>query len=490
MVCMNGLALVIGNAKYALEKDRLNNAVNDADDISDRLVRLGFKVIKKINCTQVQFDETCNEFENELEKYEVGMFYYCGHGLQVDGTNYITTIDTNMFDEYSVTRGTTTLDEIIRRMNKSNVKTKIIVLDACRNNPLGKTRGSKNRGLAPVHAPKGTIIAFSTSPGQTAKDGGGGRNSIYTGAFLNHVDDPEIPVEEFFKRVRHSVYTMSKEQQTPWEHTSLIGDFYFNSGQLIHSIELPYRQTCVQDSTYVISKSKFDNVIAGLKSYVYSTQNTAIRDIRTVKIKSLDISQLFLLGRNIYQTTCAESTEGKKILRWLDSWLGDFFRDDENHVLNGMLYEMYFNSNGHFRTENIKNHGMVELFSLQTNEKYKSSFDFIRKQLQPFKGSLFFIPSSTPKSIVVEIELIPMDFKRPARTIKGYAVQSISFKGTELFAATDDDDYPSLLEFSDFKTAISKLLTVPTSYLKIVSNIGLIDSSRVSLPFNLSLKRV
>lgn len=490
MVLMNGLALVIGNAKYALEKDRLNNAVNDADDVAERLIRLGFIVIKQTNCTQVQFDEVCSEFETELEKYDVGMFYYCGHGLQVTGTNYITSVDTNMVDEYSVTRGTTTLDEIIQRMNKPNVKTKIIVLDACRNNPLAKTRGLKNPGLAPVHAPKGTIIAFSTSPGQTAKDGGGGRNSIYTGSFLNHIDDREIPIEEFFKRVRHSVYTMSKEQQTPWEHTSLIGDFYFNSGQLIHSINLPYREPCVQDSTYVLTKSKFDGIIGGLKSYVYTTQNTAIRDLRTLKIKSLDISQLFLLGRNIYQTTCAESNEGKKILKSLDSWLDTFFREDENHLLNGMLYEMYFNSNGQFRVGKIKNDGMIELFGLQTNEKFKTSFDFIRKQLQPFKNNLFFVPSSNPKSIAVEVEFTPMDFVRPKKTIKGHAVQSVSFKGSKVFAQTDEDEYAFLIEYPEFKDKMSKLLTVPPAYLKIVSNIGITDSTKLSIPYNLNLKRV
>jgi hypothetical protein len=486
---MNGLGLVIGNARYALKKDHLINAVNDADDIENKLIRLGFKVLKWTNCSQEEFDAAANEFETELDKYEVGLFYYCGHGIQVDGKNYITAIDTNMFDEYSVKRGTTTLDEIMQRMNKANVKTKIIVLDACRNNPLSKTRGLNNPGLAPIHAPKGTIIAFSTSPGQAAKDGGSGRNSIYTGAFLDHVDDPDIPIEEFFKRVRHSVYTFSNGQQTPWEHTSLIGDFHFNSGQLIHSIELPYRETCVQDSKYKLSKSKFDKIIEGLKSYVYSTQNSAIKDIRALNVKSLDISQLFLLGRNVYQTSCADSTEGKKILKWLESWLESFFRADENHVLNGMLYEMYFNSHGQFRNGKIKNAGMDELFALQSNERFKTSFDFIRKQLRPFKANLFYTPSSNPKSIAIEIEFMPMEFRRPKKTIEGYAIKAISFKGSEIFAASDDDDYPSFVEYGKFKDQISKLLTVPAELLKISTNLAVIETAQLAIPYNLSLKK-
>jgi hypothetical protein len=488
---MNGLALVIGNSKYSLEKDCLINAVNDADDISDKLLRLGFIVIKKINCTQEQFDLAADEFESELSKYDVGMFYFCGHGIQVDGKNFLTSIDTNLFDEYSVTRGTTTLDEIIKRMDKSNVKTKIIVLDACRNNPLSKTRGLNNPGLAPIHAPRGTIIAFSTSPGQAAKDGGSGRNSIYTGAFLKHIDDPEISIEDFFKRVRHSVYSLSKEQQTPWEHTSLIGDFSFNSGQLIHSMDLPYKETYISDSNLVLSKSKFDQVIKGLKSYVYTTQNNALFELSGLKIKLLDISQLFLMGRNIYQVSCDSAFEADKIMKGLDHWLEKYFQGDENHVLNGMLFEMYFNSHGQFRADKIKNKRMNELLMLQTDEKFKSSFDFINKQLRPFKANLFYIPSSNPKSIAAEIEFSDMEFKKFKKIDRGYKLESISFKGTAVYSAPNDKDeyYQTELNYLAFKNQLSLLMTVPLNLLRIITNAGVKDHSRIALPFDLNVIR-
>ena len=134
------------------------------------------------------------------------------------------------------------LNHVMDRMHKASPRIKILILDACRNNPFRNARMVATEGLAPIHAPKGSIIAFSTSPGETARDDGFGKNSIYTGALLKHINEPEVPIEAFFKRVRETVSGYTKQKQTSWEHTSLIGEFSFNSGQLTHSEKVPYKR--------------------------------------------------------------------------------------------------------------------------------------------------------------------------------------------------------------------------------------------------------
>ena len=203
---------------------------------------------KTINCNNEHFERDVRSFSDDLKSYDVGLFYFSGHGLQIDGQNYLTSLDTNFSDSISVKHTSIPLKEVMDYMQNDKTLIKILILDACRNNPLPE-RGT-NLGLAPIYAPKGTIIAFSTSPGETAMDYGAGKNSIYTGSLLNHIDDRNIPIEDFFKRVRTSVYTLSNGKQTSWEHTSLIGNFCFNSGQLIHSPKIPYREDCVIDKTF------------------------------------------------------------------------------------------------------------------------------------------------------------------------------------------------------------------------------------------------
>ena len=165
-------ALVIGNASYA-DGAKLNNPTNDADDIGDCLGRCGFSVIKALDCTNETMERSLDKFRDALKKSDVGLFFFAGHGIQVDGENYLNTIDTDFTDETSTKYSSQALNKIIETMDKSGISTKIIILDACRNNPFERAwhRSMTLRGLAPIYAPKGTIIAFATSPGETASDG-------------------------------------------------------------------------------------------------------------------------------------------------------------------------------------------------------------------------------------------------------------------------------------------------------------------------------
>lgn len=218
---------------------------------------------------------------------------------------------------------------------------KIVILDACRNNPF-KQRGFSDMGLALVKAPTGTLIAYSTSPGERAKDAGIGNNSIYTGALLKHISDKNIPIEEMFKRVRTTVYSLSHGKQISWEHTSLIGDFCFNSGQLIHSIDLPYAIEVVADEKYESNGSDFSKVIQAFKSYTWSTQNSAFTLLSKIDRSSITKDERFLLGRNILQSADGGEFKSISVLEDLDKFLNQWKDGKENHVLNGILYEIYF----------------------------------------------------------------------------------------------------------------------------------------------------
>ena len=195
---------------------------------------------------------------------------------------------------------------------------------------------------------KGTIIAFSTSPGETAMDGGGSNHSIYTESLLKHIEDKNIQIEDFFKRVRTSVYTLSSGKQLSWEHTSLIGDYYFNSGQLIHAITLPYSKAVVADSQYISDGSEEGQIIEKFKSHDWYKQESAFNKFNLLDKSKSDKNVQFLLGRNILQildggerTTIAYfRNPGDKLASWTIK--------GENHILNGILFEIYFDSNGRF----------------------------------------------------------------------------------------------------------------------------------------------
>lgn len=489
---MNALALVIGNAKYALEKDKLVNAVNDAEDFGKKLLNLGFIVRTVTDCNRETFDREIRDFGQELKNFDVGLFYFSGHGLQIEGKNYLTSIDTSFADDVSAKHTSFPLDEIIDYMQKANPIIKILILDACRDNPLpNQYRSIQEQGLAPIHAPKGTIIAFSTSPGERAMDYGSGRNSIYTGSLLNHIDDTNIPIEDFFKRVRTSVFTLSNGKQTSWEHTSLIGDFYFNSGQLIHSVELPYKQEYIADENFQSTGSDIDSVIQDLKSHNYYTQKPALERLGRIQPNTIDDSSLFLLGRNILQTAIGGEFTANSIIKNLDTWLPKYSTGETNHVLNGILFEIYFNSKGQFRQTNFKNDFIDDIFKLQTNEKYKSSFQFILKQLAPFKEFLYYYPTNPATALPIEVKFETFEYTYFDNKKRfGHKLVSIKHSEVELLEPYEDTEYNSIsVNFEQFVEQLRKELCVPKNMLRLSMNVKEEDIKTINIPWTLKLSR-
>ena len=229
------VALVIGNADY---KDApLKNPVNDARDVAAKLRGLGFDVILRENATKQQLEEAIGAFGERLKDGAVAMIFYSGHGLQVQGRNFLIPVDAKVASEAQVRLQTVDVDVVLDQMAAAHSRVNLVILDACRNNPFEHRFRGLSGGLAQMNAPEGTMIAYATAPGKVASDGES-RNGLYTEEFLKAIDQPGIPIEDVFKHVRTAVMQRSDGAQTPWESSSLTGDFYFKGGS---SAETPAR---------------------------------------------------------------------------------------------------------------------------------------------------------------------------------------------------------------------------------------------------------
>jgi uncharacterized caspase-like protein/formylglycine-generating enzyme required for sulfatase activity len=221
------IALVIGNSDYA--SGPLPNPANDAKMIGETLSNLGFDIIARRNADQNTMKRAIQEFGSRLEKAgpgAVGLFYYAGHGVQLNGRNYLIPTTAQIDREGDVEIEAVSADWVIEQMRYARNRLNIVILDACRNNPFTRSMRSVDHGLATMDAPAGILIAYSTAPGAVAADGSG-RNSPYTEALSVAMRDLHEPVEQVFKRVRVGVMSATSGKQVPWESSSLTGDFYF-----------------------------------------------------------------------------------------------------------------------------------------------------------------------------------------------------------------------------------------------------------------------
>ena len=229
------IALVIGNGAYE-SGAKLDNPANDAELMARTLAGAGFEVTKVVDASRFEMRKAMLDYSRRLSGAKtIGVFYYAGHGLQVDGQNYLLPIDASPARKDELSLHGVALSEFLRTLNSvsgSDGRLNVVILDACRNNPFARGWRSVSRGLATVDAPSGTLIAFATSPGDVAADGEGA-NSPYTLALSQMIKKPGLPIEQTFKGARNLVWEWTKgsgKAQIPWESTSLRGDFYFTPG--------------------------------------------------------------------------------------------------------------------------------------------------------------------------------------------------------------------------------------------------------------------
>lgn len=219
-------ALVIGNGAYA--SGPLRNPSNDARAMAAALKDLSFEVSLKENLDQKEMKKEIQAFGQKLQKGGVGLFYFAGHGVQVNGRNYLLPIGAAIEHEKQVEYEAVDMGAVLSEMDFARNRLNIVILDACRDNPFARSFRSAAQGLASVNAPTGTLIAFATAPGSVANDGQG-ENGVFTGELVKAMSRPGLKIEDVFKHVRSAVRESTQGRQTPWESSSLEGDFYFRT---------------------------------------------------------------------------------------------------------------------------------------------------------------------------------------------------------------------------------------------------------------------
>ena len=221
------LALIIGNSAYPATS-HLVNPVNDAQDMAATLKELGFEVMLYTDLNKKSMRKAVDEFGYKLKDYQVGLFFYAGHGVSVADQNYLVPVDASPQTAGDIEFDCEPANRVLAKMEDARTTTNIIVLDACRNNPFERSlsRGGGDGGLATMKTASGSYIAYATAPGSTAADGTG-RNGLYTSALLKNLKNPGLPIEDVFKRVRNEVQKQTNNRQRPWDTSSLTDDFYF-----------------------------------------------------------------------------------------------------------------------------------------------------------------------------------------------------------------------------------------------------------------------
>jgi len=230
----NRVALVIGQSNYH-SVVALPNPANDARAMSRLLGDAGFDVTSAADLSQNEMREKVSDFAAKVAAKgpdTVALVFYAGHGLQIDGENFLVPVDVDPKREADIPLQAIRLNDVLNTLTSVPSKTRILLLDACRNNPFPAINGTAGRGLAIVDAKTGapgTFMSFSTSPGAEAEDGSGA-DSPYTTALLSAAKEPGLSIEDTFKRVRVSVNKVTEGRQTPWDSSSLTDDFRFFSG--------------------------------------------------------------------------------------------------------------------------------------------------------------------------------------------------------------------------------------------------------------------
>jgi len=238
----NRVALILGNGAY-VHTSPLRNPVNDAEKLSEAFQKMGFTVLRGIDQTKSGMDEQIGLFSRKLQGAGLAVFFYAGHGIQINSRNYLVPVDFDPEKGSDLTTQLIRLDDILHELEKGK-QNNIIFLDACRDNPMAdqlasslakgrsmtidQDRGVKyvSKGLAEVEGKAGTLIAYATQPGNIALDGVG-PNSPFTESLLKHIETPGLEIRDMLTKVRASVMGITKEKQIPWDHSSLVKDVYF-----------------------------------------------------------------------------------------------------------------------------------------------------------------------------------------------------------------------------------------------------------------------
>ncbi len=259
-------ALVIGNARYA--SSPLDNPVNDAKAIAGELKATGFNVVLQLDAGREVLLKAIDEYVARLTSGKaIGLFYFAGHGAQLAWRNYLIPVDAVINSQNDIAPQSVELNALLQGLAKAANPMNMVILDACRDNPFGAGTPLEQKGLSQFDAPPGSLLAYATSPGNVASDGGGA-NGLYTESLLQELKNPGAKIEDVFKRVRLAVRRRSNGQQIPWESTSLEEDFYFRPPKILQKLSETEAEKRFEEELAIWERIKATTDPAPLEDYL------------------------------------------------------------------------------------------------------------------------------------------------------------------------------------------------------------------------------
>lgn len=466
------IALVIGNSHYDEDyyKD-LANPLNEADAMARVFSKLKYEVVIGKDLTHREYVTTFDCFLQKIQdtKADAAIVYFAGHGLNINAQDCLIMKDTPPYEmgKVGIIDLSVPISKICQTLNTVGDQLNIIIIDACRNDPKQTVRGLASTQEASLfgmgttnHLPYQTFIAYSTSVGGTASDGNAtDGHSLYTKTLLENIEEENLPIESLFKRVRNKVYRGYDNLQLPWEYSCLTEEFCFNYGQLNPYFDKHYSESAYNDGTYVSLNSNVNEIISELKSYTWDTQNATVNKLRRIYKIITDKNDLFVIGRNLLQAAQGGAIECQKEISYAN--LRKYIWQGENHVLNGILYEMYFDKSNQFR-DSVKGKNMLDdIAKILLYLEFKNACKFIQASLAEYKDRLYYIPGSSDRCIV-SVKLDSSYLNMSNETV--WHITSILIKGEELL-----NQIPFNREFDgdELRSFIQQVTAVPSLYLKI-----------------------
>ncbi len=382
---MNCIALVIGIDHYndVVNYPELHTAVSDAEAVAMVLHELKFEVDTVLDEDDLVTLTYYGNFIDKLSKnkYDVAVFYFAGHGKQLNLKDCIVfkeAVDPNIGSGMPAKKSAKEVNEISQDMNTAGNQMNIIIIDACRTQ-RGRGISTSSSIDSKIHIPFQTFIAYSTSAGATASDGKVGGHSPFASALLNHIKEEKLPVEQLFKKVRQD---MNKDglTQLSWDYSCLINEFCFNHGQTGKFYGKPYEKSAYVMTRYVSPNNDAAKTIRFLTKHNDQTEKIAI-DILKLKWLSFTDNDLFVIGRLILKNANRNSGECAELLLKVHL-IRVYNRVGVNHLLRGMYYEAYFDENGEVRQRmNVTNSSLYALARLDLLIRNSDAIDFIRAEL-------------------------------------------------------------------------------------------------------------
>lgn len=466
---MNCLALVIGINQYD-NLTPLKSAVNDAKALGEKLQELKYEVTYSL-------DEDRNEVKSQIELFEeqiiekqpdIALFYFAGHGCIANRCDCLLlkdAIELRPDNEVKNRFRSIELNDICNKFRGLGNQINIFIIDACRSEGNRGINGYSGLGCN-IHLPYQTFIAYSTSPGATAKDGN--THSLYTAKLLEYMDEEGLSIEQLFKKVRKDVYTQIK--QLPWEHSCLIENYQFNYGQNSKYYGAKYSEEAFEDKKYNSDNAETNEIIRLFKTQNYYRQEEALSLFKKA-YKKTGINDKFVIGRNILQAAVGGCWKCCNEISY--THLSIYQEGNENHVLNGIIYEMYFDSENKFRGNELK--GIQLLHNLPQQLKFENSFQFINNYLLPYSEQLHYIPGDKNMK-TLSVKLFDMN-KEDVLGNKCFGIENIIYAGTDVLDKISI--LPKTYTKIEFNHFISIQMGIPNELLRIKYTIPIKDNDYI-----------